>query len=643
MSANKQEMFIIRKRLVFLFIVLFMAMLSLLGRLGWLQFVRGEELHQQAWEQWNRSIPVNAPRGKIIDRNDNVLVGSVTADSVVAFPDQVESKEIVARELSRLLDLGYDQIKEDLQKDVGQVRIARIVERSKAQHLRALGIPGIKVTTETERYYPHDRLASQVLGFVGVDRGWSGLEYEYNEELSGKDGWMEFQADGTMEGKQLPHGTQRFISPEEGADLKTTLDMKIQYIMERELERAMAQYEPNEAMALAMDPYTGELLALAGKPDYHPSKYDEFEDDKRNIPVINKTFEPGSTFKLVTLSASVEENQYNPDKGYNCTGSIEVAGTRINCWSGGHGSLDFREVVYGSCNPGFVKMGQELGKERLLNYIHGFGFDGRSGVDLPGETAGLLFTLEQMGPVELATTSFGQGLSVTPIQQAMAVSAIANGGNLVQPYVGKELIENNDTKERTEVEKSLIEGNGKIRQVISQQTSERVKEIMEGVVEEGSGQNALIEGYRVAGKTGTAQKVGPDGKYVTDEQIASFVGFAPVQDPEVLIYVAIDTPTKGPAWGGQVAAPVFRNMMEDILEYKNIPLCYDPEEEREVDSKMIEVPNLLNLSIEEAREKMELKGLQMEIAGEQGNISEQLPEPGTRVEIQSEVVVYLEN
>lgn len=643
MGSKRPEMLTIRKRLVFLFIIILIFTLSLFGRLGWLQLVRGEELRQQAWEQWNRSVPVSAPRGSIRDRNGEILVGSVTADSVIALPGQIESSEMVAGELSRILDRNYEKLKNMLEKDTGQVILARMVDKSKAQHLRALDIPGIKVTTETRRYYPHDRLASQVLGFVGVDHGLGGLEFVYEEELSGKDGWMEFQADGTLKGKELPHGTGRFVPPKDGKDIKTTLDLNVQYILERELERAMVQYDPVEVMATALNPNTGEVLGMAAKPDYYPGEYDQFEAKKRNIPVINKTFEPGSTFKLVTLSASVEENKFDRERDFYCKGSIDVAGTSIGCWSGGHGSIDFLEVVYGSCNPGFVTLGQELGKEKILNYIHGFGFDDRSGIDLPGETTGILFTPSQMGPTELATTSFGQGVSVTPIQQAVAVSAIANGGDLLKPYIGKSIVNESGESYDREREASLGEST-KIRQVISSETSRKVTEIMEGVVMEGSGQNAFIEGYRVVGKTGTAQKVGPDGAYIPDEQIASFVGFAPADDPEVLVYVAVDTPKEGPAWGGQVAAPVFKNMMEDILDYKEIAPEYDSidYEEREV-SRHVEVPNLLNLSIDEAREKLELKGLKLELVGEGDRIDKQLPEPGAEVQLQSQIVIYLED
>ncbi|UMZ73252.1 penicillin-binding transpeptidase domain-containing protein [Natranaerofaba carboxydovora] len=641
MALKKQEMLTTRKRLVFLFFIILLAMVSLLGRLGWLQLVRGEELHQQAWEQWNRSLPVSSPRGQILDRNGEVLVGSVTADSVIAIPNQIESKEATARELSRILELDYDEIMEKIEQDTSQVRLARTVSRSKAQHLRALAIPGIEITTESERYYPHGRLASQILGFVGVDQGWGGLEFQYEDILAGKDGWMEFQADGTMRGDQLPHGVQRFIPPEDGSDLKTTIDLNIQYILERELERAMVQYEANQIMAMAMDPYTGEVLAMGAKPDYYPGEYAEFSSEKMNIPVINSTFEPGSTFKLVTLSASIEENKYNPDRGFHCDGSIDVAGTSIGCWSGGHGSIDFLEVVYGSCNPGFVTLGQEIGKETLLRYINGFGFDTRTGIDLPGETTGLIFTEEQMGPTELATTSFGQGVSVTPIQQAVAVSAMANGGNLVRPYIAEEYFENEHSKELEDEAEELEEGEN-IRQVISESASQQVKEIMEGVVEEGSGQNAFIEGYRIAGKTGTAQKVGPDGGYIPDEHIASFIGFGPVEDPEILIYVAVDNPAKGPAWGGQVAAPVFRNIMEDVIEYKEIPPSYLPEEDDRAATEEVAVPNLINLEIDEARTLIEQKGLEIQFSGEGEQIYEQLPEPGTTVSPRSEITVYLE-
>ncbi|OWZ84125.1 penicillin-binding transpeptidase domain-containing protein [Natranaerobius trueperi] len=628
MDKRKQHLLQTKRRLVLLFIALFVITISLIGRLGWIQLVKGEEFQEKAWEQWNTSIPASSPRGDIVDRNGELMVSSLTAETLIALPPQINDPEQLSVRLSSILEKEEDEIYDKLTADSSQEIIQRVLSQDKAKKIRALGNPGLKLTSDTQRYYPHGRLASQLLGFVGVDQGWAGLEYYYDDELQGRDGRMVFQTDGRQQ--QLPHGVQQYIPPKDGMTLQTTIDNSIQYIMERELERAMVEYKPEGAMAVAMEPDTGEILGMSSKPDYYPGEYDEFDEQQRRISPINNTFEPGSTFKLVTLAASIEEGIYNPDEDLFCPGHIDVAGVEIGCWTrNGHGAIDFLEVVYGSCNPGFVTLGQRLGKEKLFNYISGFGFGSKTGIDLPGETVGLLFNLDNVGPVELATSSFGQGVSVTPIQQVIAVSAIANGGELYEPRVAKNFIDEND--------KVIEQEPQQIRRVISEETSKEVRNIMQGVVEEGSGTNADIDGYNVAGKTGTAEKVGPDGGYIPGELIVAFVGFAPAEDPEVLIYVAVDTPTKGPAWGGQIAAPIFKNMMEDILKHLDVPSSYDEKEEQEY----VEVPNLLNLTFDEAEEQLDQKGLIVDIVGDGEIITDQIPEPGEQVSVQSSIMLYL--
>ncbi len=633
MSRKSQNLLSTRRRLLFVFVIVLTIAISLIGRLGYIQLVIGEELHEQAWQQWNRNIPAASPRGEILDRNQDLLVGSITADSLMAIPSQVQDPEGLAERLAGILDQEQEELAEKLTEDTEQVIVERVLDQDESRMIRSIGDPGLEITSETERYYPHGRLASQVLGFVGEDQGWGGVEYQYDDELQGSEGWMISQADARQQ--QLPHSVQQFVPPEEGMALQTTIDSRIQYIMERELERAMVEYEPEGAMAIAVDPDDGGILGMANKPDYYPADYQEYEESTRRIGPINDTFEPGSTFKLTTLAAAIEEGKYNPDEDFYCPGHTEVSGVEIGCWTGdGHGAIDFLEVVYGSCNPGFVELGQRLGTETLFDYIHGFGFGSRTGIDLPGETLGLLFGQDQVGPVELATTSFGQGISVTPIQQAMAVSAIANGGYLHEPQIAdKFLDQEGDIEEEQE--------SSTIRRAISEKTSEEVSEIMTGVVEEGSGQNAAIDGFKIAGKTGTAEKVGPEGGYVPGELIVSFVGFAPADDPEILIYVAVDTPTEGPAWGSQVAAPIFRNMMVDVLEYMEVP-PYEPEE-KEQDVDYVEVPNLLNLDYQEAEEQLDQLGLEVELIGDGETITDQIPEPGQEVPQHSSLMLYLES
>ena len=620
----------LKKRLIFLFFVISVCMFGLIGRLAWIQLVKAEDLQQEAWDQWNRSITVSALRGTIFDRNGRIMAGSATAETVVAIPRQVEDPEKTARALAPVLDMTHERLMEIVTQDRHLVYVKRKVEDEVAHQVRMLDLPGIDFAKESKRFYPNENLASHVLGFVGIDEGLAGLEFYYEEELKGTDGRIIYQADAR--GVRMPQGIQQYMPSTPGLDMVLTLDETIQFIVERELSRALIQYDAESALAIAVHPQTGEVLALAKKPDYDPNRYMDYSDTSWQITPIFATFEPGSTFKLMTLAASIEEDQYNKDEGFFCPGHMTVSGQIIRCWTssrGGHGSINFLEVVQGSCNPGFITMGQRLGKEDMLKYLHAFGFGARTGIDLPGEGLGILFTPEQLGPVELATTSFGQGVSVTPLQQVMAVAAMANGGNLLRPYIVKEF--------RDELGNVVKENQPEtIRQIISPETSEQVKWIMETVVEEGSGLNAYIEGYRIAGKTGTAQKVG-DGAYLAGKNIMSFIGFVPVDDPQILLFIAVDEPKRGSMWASQIAAPTFRNMMVDILNYLDIP--QQVTEEPEV--RTARVPDMTGMTVDEASALVNNEGLILKIVGEGDVIARQTPTAGAVVPIQTNILVYV--
>lgn len=605
-------------------------MFGLVGRLAWIQLVKAEDLQQEAWDQWNRSITVSALRGTIFDRNGRILAGSATAETVVAIPRQVEDPEETARALAPVLGMTHERLMEIITQDRHLVYVKRKVEDEVAQQVRMLDLPGIDFAKESKRFYPNESLASHVLGFVGIDEGLAGLENYYEEELKGTDGRIIYQADAR--GVRMPQGIQQYMPSTPGLDMVLTLDETIQFIVERELSRALIQYDAESALAIAVHPQTGEVLALAKKPDYDPNRYMDYPDTSWQITPIFATFEPGSTFKLMTLAASIEEDQYNKDEGFFCAGHSTVSGQIIRCWTsnrGGHGSINFLEVVQGSCNPGFITMGQRLGKDAMLKYLHAFGFGARTGIDLPGEGLGILFTPEQMGPVELATTSFGQGVSVTPLQQVMAVAAMANGGNLLRPYIVKEFHDEHGNVVKENQPET-------IRQIISPETSEQVKWIMETVVEEGSGLNAYIEGYRIAGKTGTAQKVG-DGRYLPGKNIMSFIGFVPVEDPQILLFIAVDEPKRGSMWASQIAAPTFRNMMVDILNYLDIP--QQAVEEPEV--RTARVPDMTGMTVDEASALVNNEGLILKIVGEGDVIARQTPTAGAVVPIQTNILVYV--
>ncbi len=619
----------LKKRLIFLFFLFTFCILILIGRLAWIQLVKAEELQDEAYEQWNRSIPVTALRGTIYDRNKKILAGSATAETIVAIPKQIENPEETAGALSSVLDMSEERLKDIFTQDRSLVYVKRKVEDEASQKVRELELSGIDFAKESKRFYPSGSLASHVLGFAGIDEGLAGIEFYYEDTLKGRDGRIIYQSDAR--GLQMPQGVQQYIPSEPGYDMVLTLDETIQFIVERELSKARLEYDASSVIAIAINPQTGEVLSLAKKPDYDPNNYMDYPAESWQITPIFATFEPGSTFKLVTLAAAIEENMYRMDESFHCPGHATVAGQTIRCWTshkGGHGSIDFLEVVHGSCNPGFITLGQRLEEEKLFRYIHAFGFGSRTGIDLPGEGLGILFSPEQVGPVELATTSFGQGVSVTPIQQIMAVAAMANGGKLLEPYIVKEFLDTDgNVVKRNEPEV--------VREVLSSDTSEQVSWIMEKVVSEGSGLNAFIEGYEIAGKTGTAQKV-EQGVYAPDKNIMSFVGFAPADDPEILLFVAVDEPKSGPMWASQIAAPVFRNMMVDILNYLDIPRKVTETEE----ARTVRAPDLVDSTIDDASIQLQTKGLILKIAGEGDLITKQTPKPGAVVPLQTNILVY---
>jgi len=620
----------VRKRILIMLFLIALVILVLTGRLAWIQIVQADQLYEQAWEQWNRSIPTRSPRGSIYDRHGRLLAGSTTVETVVAIPPRIEDSLWASQLLSPILEMEEEKLLELLTMDLNSIYLQRRVAPEVAQAVRDLRLPGIVFTTEGQRYYPGYTLASQLLGFVGTDQGWGGLEIYYEEYLKGREGRMFFPSD--RKGRQIPHDIKRYVPPKEGLDLHLTIDGSIQYIVERELARAMLEYQPKQAMIIAADPRTGAILAAAAKPDFDPLNYGEFDPNYWALAPVTDSFEPGSTFKLVTMAAAIEEGQFNRDEYFFCSGYANVAGYKIGCWTAGrgHGAINFLQAMQSSCNPAFIALGQRLGKETLFSYINAFGFGQSTGIDYPGEAGGLVFNLSQVGALELATSSFGQGVSVTPLQQLMAVSAMVNGGFLMKPYIVREMRDYEDNlvyKREPAV----------ARQVISRETSRQVAEIMESVITQGGGRNAAIEGLRIGGKTGTAQKVGPGGVYLPGQFIVSFIGAMPVNDPQFVLYIAVDSATRGAQWGSRIGAPIARRVLMDVANYLQIPILnasLPP-------VKQVEVPDLQGLTVNEAAEQVEVGGLLLRMIGEGQYIVKQTPKAGAMVAQQTQVVAYL--
>lgn len=629
----------VRRRLFIGIIILGIMFISLIGRLAYVQLVIGPEIAVRAEDSWRRTVPFTAKRGAITDRNGIPLTYNVSRPTVWAIPAQVQNPEETARVLADVLDMGHEEIYQIITKR-SLIEVikpgGRKISLDKAREVHSLGLPGIFVGEDNDRYYPFGNLASHVLGFTGIDnQGLTGIELKYDKYLSGIRGSVTYLADAA--GRLMPNSSEKYHPPRDGMTLQLTIDKHIQAIMERELDQAMLEHKPQHIIGIAMDPKTGEILAMASRPDYEPANYQQYPSEiyNRNLPIW-MTYEPGSTFKIITLAAALEEGKIDlhHDHFYD-PGWIEVGGAHLRCWKrGGHGSQTFLEVVQNSCNPGFVVLGQMLGKETLFDYIKKFGFGTKTGIDLLGEENGILFNLDRVGPVELATTSFGQGVSVTPIQQVAAVAAAVNGGYLYKPYVAKAWLDPVTGKVVEETKPTVV------RQVISEQTSKLVREALESVVALGTGRNAFIDGYRVGGKTGTAQKV-KDGVYAADEHIVSFIAVAPADDPEVVIYIAVDDP-EGIQFGGLVAAPIVRNIMEDTLVYMGVEPRQEQMEKayKYPDVPIVEVPNLVGLTTAEIYEMLR-SDLNIVTSGKGRLIVNQAPEAGTRVEQGSTIRIYL--
>ncbi|MFY9218242.1 MAG: stage V sporulation protein D [Tepidanaerobacteraceae bacterium] len=618
---------LIKRRLIILLLFSLIFSFLLLGRVFWIQFVRGDELKERALNQWTSDVPVEPKRGTVYDRNKNPLAISATVDTVVASPPDIKDIETTANLLSTALNMDREELEETLReaknKKKGAIYIKRKITEEEPETVRNLKLSGIYFTKEHKRFYPERNLCSHVLGFTGIDsQGLDGIELVYEKYLKGTPGRIVSEKDALS--RKLPFGVDKYIPPEDGLDLVLTIDKIIQHIAERELEKALAEHNAKRGTIIVMDPKTGEILAMTNKPDYDPNNYGEFSQILWRNAAVSDVYEPGSTFKIVTASAALEEGVARPEDKFYDPGYAMVSGVRIGCWyHGGHGSQTFIQLLENSCNPGFVELGMKLGKDRFMKYIKGFGFGEVTGIDLPGEARGILDP-SKVGPVELATITFGQGISVTPVQLITALSTIANDGKLVQPHVAKAIVD----KEGNTVQEFSP---APLRQVVSYETAQEMKKILESVVTNGTGGRGKVEGFRVAGKTGTAEKYSP-GKYVV-----SYMGFAPVDDPKLAILVIIDEPTGGLIYGGTIAGPVFQKVMADSLNYLGIEPNIEQVEERE----HVAVPDLRNLYVEDARKILMQNGLSVRIEGEGYVVTEQVPMPGAEVKKNTVVLLKL--
>ena len=562
-----------KRKMLVVFCCAVLMILGLMGRLIYLMVFEAEYYQRQAEDLHERERPIKAARGEILDRNGTVLAANRTVCTVSVIHSQITDPESVIRSLSEILEMEEAVVRARVEKNSSMERIRSNVDQKTGEKIRALSLDGVKVDEDFKRYYPFQELASKVLGFTGGDnQGIIGLEVKYEAYLKGKDGKILTMTDAR--GIELEGVAEDRAEPVTGNTLRISLDYKIQTYAQQMAEKIMEEKQAEKVGILMMDPDNGEILAMVNVPEFNlndpftlnvgeeASSEEERQEALNQMwrnGCINDTYEPGSTFKIITASACLEEGVVDLEDSFQCPGYRQVEDRKIRCHKvGGHGAETFADGIRNSCNPVFIDIGLRLGSERFFDYFRKFGLMELTGVDLPGEAGTIMHKEENVGLVELATMSFGQSFQITPIQLAATVSALINGGERVTPHFGMEIL---DTQGKTIKKLSYPKG----RRILSRETSATMRALLESVVAEGSGKNAYVEGYRIGGKTATSQTLPRSaGKY-----ISSFLGFAPADDPDILALCVIYDP-QGIYYGGTIAAPVIGDIFKNILPYLGI-------------------------------------------------------------------------
>ncbi len=689
----------IRKRIIFLMFLFFLIIIALIIRLGYIQLIIGEEYKKEAYEQWSRDITLNSVRGVIYDSKGKKLGMSIGSDTVVCWPDDVKKLEIdysdiaineenlfeeffmkltnpnyeeievveqepenkqtpkkIAKTLAEILEMDEEKIYEMITGDENYVTIKRWITIEQSKKIKEANLTGISLIEDSKRVYPHGEFLAHVLGFTNIDQvGMYGIESVYNDELQGVPSRRIVNTDS--KGRVLPYGYEEYFEGEEGLNVVLTIDETIQHFAEDALEKGFNDNNAESANIIIMNPNTGEILAMAGLPEYNPNNPREIpsninsenytQEELQNIwfkywrnSVVNDIYEPGSTFKLITAAIALEENKINLNTNFHCDGYVTQieSNTTIKCWRyyNPHGDQNLFEALQNSCNDALAEIGLAIGKETFFEYLNALGFGEKTNVELNGEAVGIVNNPDIMKDVNLVTQSFGQGISVTQLQLATAISAISNGGYLYEPHLVKNLVDQ-DGNIVMEKKPKLV------RRVFSQDTSDKMLEAMKSVVSEGSSRSAYVPGYSVGGKTGTAQKV-IDGIYAEDKYITSFVGVAPTYDPEILVLMSIDEP-KESYYASTIVAPLIGEIIENTMQYLNVEPKYDEEELEKIEKSYVVVPELEGLTIKEASEILTNLGLNhnvtMEIS-EDTIVKKQYPESGTEI-LQNSMITLILN
>lgn len=649
-----------KRRIAIVFAVMCLVLLLLTFKIAVIQIVKAEEYTEKAIAQQTKDTIIEPKRGIIYDRNGKELATSVICYALWIRPadintDYDEAKRAeMAEAFAPILEMESQKIKELFMKEQALVCVSKYLTKEQAKAIRDLKYKGVELVEGTRRYYPLGNFASQLLGSVNDENvGRTGIELQYDQYLKGVAGrWVK---NTDLTGNELVGGTESYFEQQDGLNVVLTIDEAVQYYAEKAISDALEKTKASRIMCLIMNPKTGEILANAVTPGYDPNspysvskkdkkKYDKMDNTEKTAylskmwknPIVSDTYEPGSTFKLITASAAIEERAVKPGDTFVCNGSFRVADYVLHCWtSGAHGVQTLKEAVGNSCNPAMAAVAKRLGKTRMHKYIDLFGITEKTGIDYPGEASAIIQSLANTGPVELATIGYGQGISLTPIQLLTACNAIGNKGVLVEPHYVKGLADGSG-KLVQEYEPKIV------RKVISNKTAEDMKEIMEYVVAKGGGGNAKIPGYRIGGKTGTANKV-ENGVY-GHNYYSSFLGMVPVNDPELSILVIVDSP-KTSIYGSVVAAPIAKEILQDLMRYMNISPEYTSEEQAALKGENTKVPNVIGKDYAEAAGILGGAGLRINkpdsVAQDENFIVvDQYPKAGSKVRKNSIVYVY---
>lgn len=655
-----------RKRLLFIaFVFGFLCFIVLAGRIFYLQVFKYDEYQQMAINQQTRDKVIEASRGTIYDCNMKPLAISLDTEMVTLEAVKIDSEEqgyLIARTLAEILDLKYEDVLAKVQAQSTYTVVKRQVDKETADKIRAFvkenKLDSIFMVSDTTRYYPYDNFLSHTLGFVGSDnQGLYGLESYYDDVLQGTDGRVVKATNAR--GGEMPFEYEMYYDAQDGNSLVLTIDEVVQHYLEKNLEMA---YEDNQVAdhvtGIIMDVNTGAILAMANKPDFdlndpftivdqsEAARIAAITDDTERSKArsdaltaqwlnqaVTYAYYPGSTFKSITAASALEENVVTLESSFYCPGYRQVWDWKISCWqSRGHGTEDLTHAIMNSCNPAFMEIGSRLGITNFYKYFSAFGLTEKTGVDLPGEVSGSFWDVSKMSDVDLAVASFGQNFEITPLQLITAVSAVANGGNLVTPHVVERIIDQNGSV--------VSEAETKIkRQVISAETSAVMCDMLEKVVHSGTGKNAYLTGYRVAGKTGTTEKIAKQNATGrNDLRVSSFIAFAPADDPKVAVLVLLDEPTVKPVTGGLTVAPVIRRILSEVLPYLEVEPVYTAEEAKKIDTV---TPNLTGMTYEQAQQAAEAAGLTIRKVGSGDVVTGQLPASSTSVSRQTTMVAYM--